>query len=64
MRVTVDKDRCIGSGQCAWAVPEVFDQDNDGTVQLVRPSPPPSLRGRVRRAEATCPAGAISVQDE
>ncbi|MGV9808335.1 ferredoxin [Micromonospora chersina] len=43
-------------------VPEVFDQDDeDGLVLLRRPAPPADALDRVRLAVELCPAGAISV---
>jgi ferredoxin len=31
MRVEIDADRCIGSGACVIACPEVFSQDEGGS---------------------------------
>jgi ferredoxin len=60
VRVQVDRERCVGSGQCALSVPEVFDQgDDDGIVVLLDQSPPAGLHSAVRRAEEICPAKAI-----
>ncbi|MFI0797124.1 ferredoxin [Micromonospora rubida] len=60
MRIEVDRDRCCGSGNCVLAAPEVFDQDEaDGLVLLLRPTPPPGSADRIRRAADLCPAGAI-----
>ena len=40
MRVTVDQQRCIGSGMCVLAVGEVFDQrEEDGAAQLLQEYP-------------------------
>lgn len=62
MRVEVDKDRCAGAGMCALTDPEVFDQDEaDGTVVLLDPSPSGEHREKAREAEQLCPAGAIRV---
>ncbi len=63
MRITVDRDRCCGSGNCVLALPEVFDQaDTDGLVVLRQPEPPDEFTGRVRQAMDLCPAGAISLE--
>ncbi len=42
MKVTVDQDKCVSSGQCVLNAGEVFDQrDDDGVVVLLTDSPPP-----------------------
>ena len=64
MKVAVDTDKCISSGQCVLAAPKVFDQrDDDGLVVLLNPSPPAELAVSVKRAAALCPAVAITVED-
>jgi ferredoxin len=64
MKVTVDKEKCIGSGQCVLAAPDVFDQqEDDGIVVLLNPDPPADLAEDVRQAAAVCPALAITVED-
>jgi ferredoxin len=36
MKVAVEQDRCVGSGQCVLLAPDVFDQrDEDGSVVLL-----------------------------
>jgi ferredoxin len=62
MKITVDQRRCVASGNCVLAAPEVFDQrEEDGTVVLLDPSPPAELGEPVRLAEALCPAQVIAV---
>ncbi|HTZ45710.1 MAG TPA: ferredoxin [Jatrophihabitans sp.] len=61
VRVTVDRDRCVGSGMCALTAPEVFDQDGVGLVMLLAPRPADVLAGMVRAAADLCPARAIAV---
>ncbi len=64
MKVTVDTDKCISSGQCVLTAPGVFDQrDEDGLVVLLNPGPPAELAGDVRQAATLCPALAITVED-
>ncbi|MCL7457408.1 ferredoxin [Micromonospora echinofusca] len=63
MRIQVDSDSCVGSGQCALALPEVFDQDDaDGTVVLLDDRPPAELHDAVREAASRCPVQAITAQ--
>ncbi|MER6983862.1 ferredoxin, partial [Streptomyces carpinensis] len=35
MRIDIDKNRCIGAGQCALAAPGVFTQDDEGFSALL-----------------------------
>lgn len=64
MKITIDQDKCIASGQCVAAAAEVFDQrDEDGIAILVNDDPPESAAGDVRHAAAMCPALAIHVED-
>lgn len=64
MKVTIDQDKCVASGQCVLAAPDVFDQrDEDGIVVLRNESPPAELAGDVRQAATICPALAITVED-
>ncbi|WP_187399855.1 ferredoxin [Micromonospora sp. AP08] len=56
------RDRCCGAGNCVVTAPDVFDQDDeDGLVLLRRAEPPADAVDRVRLAVELCPAGAISV---
>ncbi|MBP0110883.1 ferredoxin [Bradyrhizobium vignae] len=62
MRIEVDKEKCVGGGQCVLAASEVFDQrDEDGVVVLLTDAPGAELHEKVRRAAALCPAVAIRV---
>jgi ferredoxin len=64
MKVTVDRDKCIASGQCVLTAPDVFDQrEEDGIVVLLNPSPPGGLAGDAKQAATLCPALAITVED-
>jgi ferredoxin len=64
MKVVVDQEKCVASGQCVVAAPEVFDQrDEDGVVVLLDSAPPSELDDDVHQAAAVCPALAILVED-
>ncbi|MER8002297.1 ferredoxin [Streptomyces sp. NPDC095613] len=60
MRVHVDRDRCIGSGNCVMTDEEVFDQDDEGKVVLLENDPGAEHDEAVRTAVASCPVQAIS----
>lgn len=62
MKVQVDREVCIGAGMCTLTAPEVFDQDDeDGQVVLLNPTPPPDQHQAAREAAQLCPSGAITV---
>jgi ferredoxin len=62
VRVIVDQDRCVASGQCVLTAGAVFDQrEDDGIVYLLDDSPPAELHDDVRRAAEFCPSRAITV---
>ncbi|SBS73552.1 Ferredoxin-2 [uncultured Mycobacterium sp.] len=64
MKVTVDQDKCVSSGQCVLNAAEVFDQrDEDGVVVLLTASPPADQQDNARRAAAACPAQAIYIEE-
>jgi ferredoxin len=64
VKIAVDQDRCVASGQCVVAAMTVFDQrDEDGIVVLLDPSPPADLAEDVHHAATVCPALAIEVAD-
>ncbi|MFI5772907.1 ferredoxin [Streptomyces sp. NPDC051658] len=62
MRITVDTERCVGSGMCVLTAGEVFDQrEEDGKAIVLRPEPPADTRDSVREAVDLCPAAAITL---
>lgn len=62
MRITTNTDVCVGAGMCALTAPDIFDQDDDGLVMLLTPSPPEELREAINEAVLLCPSGALSVR--
>ena len=63
VRVSADRGRCLGAGQCALAAGAVFDQDDDGFVVVRDPAPHGAGAEAARLAERLCPTGAISVRE-
>jgi ferredoxin len=64
MRVSADRDVCIGSGNCVLTAPAVFDQDDEeGLVVLLKAEVAPDDAGAVREAVARCPSGALRLVD-
>ncbi|MCI3274160.1 ferredoxin [Streptomyces cylindrosporus] len=62
-RIEIDKDVCIGAGQCALAAPNVFTQDDDGFSTLLPGREDGGGDPMVREAARACPVGAITVSE-
>jgi ferredoxin len=64
VKVTVDQDKCVSSGQCVLNASEVFDQrDEDGVVVLLNDNPQAEQADNARNAAAACPAVAIDIEE-
>lgn len=63
MRVVVDFEKCIASGDCVAASPEVFAQNDDGIVVLLNDAPREDLLSSVEQAIDGCPVGCIDLED-
>ncbi|CAM5306753.1 ferredoxin [Streptomyces fumanus] len=61
MRIDIDKDACIGAGQCALTAPDVFTQDDDGYSTLLPGREDGAGSPLVREAARACPVSAITV---
>lgn len=61
IQVSIDRDRCMGSGNCAYWAPGTFDLDAENIAIVARD--PSSDGDRVRQAVDNCPTAAISITD-
>lgn len=65
LRIVVDRDRCVGAGQCVLSEPAVFDQnDDDGQVVLLVQRPGADLLDRVYDAVDLCPGRALRLAED
>lgn len=62
LRIVIDREQCVGFGDCAKEAPEGFELDDD-TVATFR-DPEAVERERLLRACDACPVDAITVYDE
>ncbi|ACZ87072.1 ferredoxin [Streptosporangium roseum] len=62
MQVSATKETCAVSSMCVYRAPAVFDQDEDGTVEVIDPNPPAELHEAVRSAARGCPTRSIHVE--
>ncbi|MDI3331476.1 MAG: ferredoxin [Micrococcus sp.] len=65
MKVMVNRDTCVASGNCGAIAPDVFqNRDRDGGfVRLLQTNPPASQWEAVWQAARLCPSGTINVED-
>jgi ferredoxin len=63
MHIDIDKDACIGAGQCALAAPGVFTQDDDGFSTLLPGREDGGGDPMAREAARACPVTAITVSE-
>ncbi|GGW70734.1 ferredoxin [Streptomyces caelestis] len=63
MHIDIDKDVCIGAGQCALTAPDVFTQDDDGYGALLPGQEDGGGSPLVREAARACPVSAITVPE-
>jgi ferredoxin len=62
LRVVIDRDQCVGFGDCVKEAPEGFKLDDDAVAAFVHPEA--VERERLLRACDACPVDAITVYDE
>ncbi|WP_072803065.1 ferredoxin [Rhodococcoides yunnanense] len=60
MRIVLDEDRCVSSGQCVMTAEDYFDQrEDDGVAVVLREEVDNSAVDRIRRATDLCPGQAL-----
>lgn len=63
MRVEVDLAKCTGHGICESIAEDVFEVQDDGSVQIHGGDRPESDRERMQQAVTQCPAAALRLAD-
>ena len=61
MKVTIDRDGCIGCGLCADTCPEIFRIAADGLAEVYA-SPSEKTADKVMEAAENCPVSVIKVE--
>ena len=59
--IKIDRDACMGSGNCSFWAPGVFDLDEDGIAIVLDPEAAPEEK--VVLAAQGCPTQAIAIFD-
>ena len=60
LTIEIDRDACIGSGNCGYLAPGAFDLDDDSIAVVVDPTAAPL--DKVLDAARQCPGHAITVR--
>lgn len=63
MRIEADTDLCIGSGNCTMISEVLFDQDDDGVVEVLVENVPDDEVENARQAVKLCPASVLKLLD-
>jgi ferredoxin len=64
VKIEANRDVCIGAGNCVLAAEDVFDQDDDAIVVVLREHPSADQEAEVRNAVAQCPSGALGLVED
>ena len=59
MTISIDREKCMGSGNCAFYAPETFDIGDDNLAHVLDPEGDPEEK--VRLAAEGCPTQAIAL---
>ena len=59
--IQIDREACMGSGNCSFWAPGVFDLDDDGIAIVIDPTGAPD--DKIVLAAQGCPTQAITILD-
>ena len=60
LEIDIDRDVCMGSGNCVYTAPGVFELDDDSIARVVDPEASPDEA--ILTAARQCPTHAITVR--
>jgi ferredoxin len=60
IEIEIDREKCMGSGNCSYWAPGVFDLDEDGIAVVI--GDPAGHVDRVELAAEHCPTAAITIR--
>jgi ferredoxin len=60
LTIRIDRERCMGSGNCAFWAPATFDVGDDNVAVIIDPEGDDD--DRLRKAIDACPTQALSIE--
>ena len=64
MKVVVDYDLCEANAVCMRILPEVFQVDDQDSLNVLVENPPETMRAKLKEAVRLCPRQAISIVED
>ena len=59
--ISIDRERCMGSGNCSFWAPNTFDLDDEGLSIVINPDGDDA--SKIQNAANGCPTQAITVSE-
>jgi ferredoxin len=63
VKVTIDRPKCLRSGQCTYLHPKLFKEGEGGIPVVLVDEVPPELQAEAEDAAEICPSGAIVIEE-
>lgn len=64
MRIVVDFVKCTGLGMCEAEAPELFEVQEDGSLEVLTDQPTAEQLAAVRAAVNSCPTEALTLVED
>jgi len=61
VKITIDRDKCVGAAVCVAIAPEVFELDDEDKSKVIDAEGAPIED--IKEAADRCPTGAITVEE-
>ena len=61
VEIRIDREKCMGSGNCSFWAPNTFDLDDDGVAIVINPDGDEA--SKIQNAANGCPTQAITLSE-
>lgn len=63
MKITIDKQKCIGCGTCVAIAPKSFKLTDDSKAEPIEPPTGGDSQDKIKDAAESCPVTAITITE-